>query len=1112
MFQTFLLAEEYHRESMLVQWEQVKQRVLHTLLGAGEDALDFSQDVEPSFVSEVTAPGRSALDSVEVAYGRQIYIFNEKIVNGHIQPNLGDLCASVADSLDDKNVSDMWLMVKQMTDVLLVPAKDTLKSRTSVEMQMAFVRQALSFLENSYKNYTMVTVFGNLHQAQLGGVPGTYQLVRSFLNIKLPGPLPGMQDGEIEGHPVWAVIYYCLRCGDLNAAMQVVNRVQHQLGDFKTWFQEYMNSPDRRLSPTSENKLRLHYRRVLRNSADPYKRAVYCLIGKCDISDNHGEVADKTEDYLWLKLNQVCFDDDGSSSPQDRLTLPQLQKQLLEDYGESHFSASQQPFLYFQVLFLTAQFEAAVAFLFRVERLRSHAVHVALVLYELRLLLKSSGQSAQLLSQEPGDPPMVRRLNFIRLLMLYTRKFESTDPREALQYFYFLRNEKDSQGENMFMRCVSELVIESREPGVIDKFAGDTRAIISKVALEAENKGLFEEAVKLYELAKNPDKVLELMNRLLSPVIAQVSAPQSNKERLKNTAVAIAERYRSQGVAGEKSVDSTFYLLLDLTTFFDEYHAGHVDRAYDVMERLKLLPLSQDSVEERVAAFRNFSDEVRHNLSEVLLATMNILFTQHKRLKGAQAGTPGRPQRTIEDRDMQLRSQARALITFAGMIPYNMAGDTNARLKMVGCYRGAPGVDNQRSAGDEPKKRRSHREENRSERESGSRQQDDGRRSEESRVHHPAGACSVRHCSEPDRCVLSADRSSCRCASGYYDDHCDKNAHIEITCDRDYMAIRAVEDFFKYNNVPLESLHLPNRSCRAQRTVINNVPYYMSHVSKDQYLTCGGKPPEKNFTHISYSLSLLSDPQVTGNIIRSPVIKMDYTCVYPYIRRVSLPFPVVPFSSDAVIRVDEQDATVQMMLYTDGSYTKAYTSAPTIELRAKVYVEVTVTEPADFFLLRVNECWATQSPQANTTEEYFLLLNGCVNDQTVSFLNVSAGHSGRNGESSTVRYSFDMFRFAAEPHELYLHCTVQLCEPDDLKSCTPKCNSISKREAVRAHPVQGLLSYGPIRIEMPDRPQSSILMAVVLPVAVIWAVGFFLIILITVAKAGSRRLAQTRKC
>ncbi len=36
-----------------------------------------------------------------------------------------------------------------------------------------------------------------------------------------------------------------------------------------------------------------------------------------------------------VQLNQVCFDEDGSSSPQDRMTLAQLQKQLLEDYGET---------------------------------------------------------------------------------------------------------------------------------------------------------------------------------------------------------------------------------------------------------------------------------------------------------------------------------------------------------------------------------------------------------------------------------------------------------------------------------------------------------------------------------------------------------------------------------------------------------------------------------------------------------------------------------------------------------------------------------------------------------------------------------------------------------
>ncbi|KAM4618197.1 zona pellucida glycoprotein d [Polymixia lowei] len=338
------------------------------------------------------------------------------------------------------------------------------------------------------------------------------------------------------------------------------------------------------------------------------------------------------------------------------------------------------------------------------------------------------------------------------------------------------------------------------------------------------------------------------------------------------------------------------------------------------------------------------------------------------------------------------------------------------------------------------------------------------------------------------------------------------DANIKVMCGKDFITIRVVEDFFHYYNVPLEALHLPNKSCHAQREVVDGIPFYMARISKGKYVTCGGKPLEKNITHISYSLSLLSAPQVVGNIIRDPVIKIEYTCIYPYIRTVNLPFPVIPLSSETVMRVDEFDAKVQMMLYTDQTYTKAYNSAPTIELRDKVYVEVKVTEPEDFFLLRVNECWATQYPQPNSTDGivHTLLLNGCVNDETVTFLNQNAvlGQSGRNGESSTIRYSFDMFRFIAEPRNLYLHCTVQLCEPDDNKLCIPNCKSITKREAVRADPTRGLLSYGPIRIEMPERPQSSILTMVVLPVAGIWTMGIFIIILIVVAKAGNRRLAQ----
>lgn len=67
----------------------------------------------------------------------------------------------------------------------------------------------------------------------------------------------------------------------------------------------------------------------------------------------------------------------------------------------------------------------------------------------------------------------MRRLNFARVVLLYVRKFESTDPREALNYFYFLRNMRSATASgaaggnqdgagSLFMSCVSELALQSR--------------------------------------------------------------------------------------------------------------------------------------------------------------------------------------------------------------------------------------------------------------------------------------------------------------------------------------------------------------------------------------------------------------------------------------------------------------------------------------------------------------------------------------------------------------------------------------------------------------------------------------------------------------------------
>ncbi|XP_061103114.1 zona pellucida glycoprotein d isoform X2 [Conger conger] len=365
------------------------------------------------------------------------------------------------------------------------------------------------------------------------------------------------------------------------------------------------------------------------------------------------------------------------------------------------------------------------------------------------------------------------------------------------------------------------------------------------------------------------------------------------------------------------------------------------------------------------------------------------------------------------------------------------------------------------------------------------------------------GVCNVTQCTDPDRCRLSAGNRTCRCVAEYYGDLCEKVATFQVLCSKDYITIMVIEDFFDYHKVKLESLHLENKTCRARHETIGGVPYYIVRTSKEQYAYCGGKPLTKNITHVEYALTLMSDPVVEGYIMRDPTIRIEYKCIYPYFRRVSLPFPIIPASGEAMMRVHELDATVVMVLYKNETYTEAFALSPVVQLRDKVYVEIKVTDPEDFFHIGVNECWATQVQNPTQTDGSFHLLmrNGCVEDDTVQFLDISDPVKG-------VRYSFDMFRFVSPPHDLYLHCTVRLCPPEEGKLCVPECRTIAKREVVPGGSQEGVLTYGPIRLAAPEKKESNTLLTLVLPVGAIWIMGFFLLALIAFIKEVNKRMAR----
>lgn len=180
---------------------------------------------------------------------------------------------------------------------------------------------------------------------------------------------------------------------------------------------------------------------------------------------------------------------------------------------------------------------------------------------------------------------------------------------------------------------------------------------IMKKAEDCEKLGQFEEAVELYASIAQYPKAIKILIDLLS---VSLSVKSQGRDKLQEIAIKIAN---CPDIDGPQELIGTFYLLLDLLTFFDYYHANQYDEALDTIQKLQLLPFTLNKVESKVSEFNTYPEEVRRNIYDILIATMNIL---HKRY--------------TEQRDPQIRQAAKALIAYSGAIPYKMPSNAMAQL------------------------------------------------------------------------------------------------------------------------------------------------------------------------------------------------------------------------------------------------------------------------------------------------------------------------------------------------------------------------------------------------------------------------------------------------
>lgn len=208
-----------------------------------------------------------------------------------------------------------------------------------------------------------------------------------------------------------------------------------------------------------------------------------------------------------------------------------------------------------------------------------------------------------------------------------------------------------------------------------------------------------------------------------------------------------------------------------------------------------------------------------------------------------------------------------------------------------------------------------------------------------------------------------------------------------------------------------------------------------------------------NGTHAIYSNSLFIYP--INNVSFVLPVSIPFSCAYPLDTDSSLDVAIRPFLSLAGgISGSGNKARAVMSLFRNSNYTETYPSGRvTLPVGSPLYVGVSVEERDPSFAVVLEDCYATHSSNPDDPKQYPLILNKCPIDRR----QVSVVESG---SSLRARFSTLFFLLQNEYRDVYLHCSLSLCEQRS-SSCVPPCTRRTARSVSDYDPLS-TLTIGPI--------------------------------------------------
>ncbi|KAF1987358.1 NIC-domain-containing protein [Aulographum hederae CBS 113979] len=447
-----------------------------------------------------------------------------------------------------------------------------------LKMRKQILHGSRTFLELQFYEQLLAVVNKNPREAALGGEPGVINQVKGYIRVRATRKDLGPDTVELQmigNDYCWATIYYLFRSGCFKEALQYVKANKAVFRTFDAYFlpalDSYIKDDNRKLPLDIQSHIHKEYlqrsRLAPESSLDPYRLAVYKILGRCELAKRSLEgISSNWEDWIWLQFSLAREGDRAIEAASDSFGLDTIQT-MVGDIGQRHFQSGGETLggygTFFLLQTMAGMYEQAVAWLYPHNQVA--AVHFAIGLCYYGLLRVADLSASELLSYNTRQQP---RINFGIMLGHYTGAFRTAKVEAATDYLVLiclnadLGGEAGSQQAVLCHEALRELVLETREFAMLlgdihtngHRIMGVIEARIALIQVEARkdflrtiavqaaaaaaDSGRVNDAVLLYHLAEQYDNVFQQLNNALSDVLAtDIGVPIAKLDPLKPRSV-----------------------------------------------------------------------------------------------------------------------------------------------------------------------------------------------------------------------------------------------------------------------------------------------------------------------------------------------------------------------------------------------------------------------------------------------------------------------------------------------------------------------------------------------------------------------------------------------